>query len=189
MDRHSHGAELARWGRARLCQELGGPLAVPPSGAWCEVPGATFVTLRWTNGMLQGCRGTLVPLRPIVADVGENAVASALDDPRSSPVRRLADVDRLDLELSILSPQEPIAFGSTEREALSALRPGVDGIVFEWRGRRATFLPSMWQQLPDPRRFMAELKMKAGFDAGFWDPAVRLFRYEADKHSDPAKGA
>jgi AmmeMemoRadiSam system protein A len=184
MLRHAHGAELARWARARLRQELGGPHATPPSGPWCDDPGATFVTLRWTSGRLQGCRGTLAARRAILLDVAENAIAAGLRDPRSRPVR-LEDLDQLDLELSILSASEPVV-AHDERSALAALRPGVDGVVFEWKGRSATFLPSMWEQLPDVRHFMAELKMKAGLGPDFWDGAVRLYRYEADKHFDPA---
>ncbi len=185
--RHPHGAELARWARDRLAQELGGPPALAPEGDWRDAPGATFVTLRRPDGELQGCIGSLAPRRSILDDAAENAIAAGLHDPRSTPVR-LEDVPTLDLELSILSPQEPIAF-TDEASALAAIRPGVDGIVLQWNGHRATFLPSMWPRLPDVRTFMGELKNKAGLPWDFWDDDVRLFRYTVDKHVDPPRVA
>jgi AmmeMemoRadiSam system protein A len=174
------GEALALWARARLKQELGGPSAVPPAGKWADEPGATFVTLRWRDGRLQGCIGSLEPRRSIVNDVAHNAVAAGLHDPRSNPVS-LAEVDDLDVEISILSPLEPIAFHD-ESSALRAIRRGVDGIVFEHRGRRATFLPSMWPRLPGVREFLGELKEKAGLPYDFWDDDVRLYRYTVEKH-------
>jgi hypothetical protein len=72
----------------------------------------------------------------------------------------------------------------SEAEALAALRPGVDGVIFEWRGTRATFLPRVWQQLPDAGAFMAALKRKAGLAAGFWAADVRLLRYRVRSFAD-----
>jgi AmmeMemoRadiSam system protein A len=128
--------------------------------------------------------GTFSACRSIAADVAANAIRSALHDPRARAVR-LEDVDALDVEVSILSPLEPIHFDD-EKSALAAIRPPDDGILFEWRGHQATFLPQMWAQLPEVREFMAELKMKAGLLPGFWDRDVRLYRYTADKHVDKA---
>ena len=167
---HPHGAELAAWARARVREELGGAPAVCPTGAWCDAPGATFVTLRWPDGRLQGCIGSLVPRRAIVADVAENAIAAAIRDRRSLPLQ-LADVDAVDLELPILSKTEPIAF-TTQDEALAALKPGADGVVFRWRGHDATFLPVMWGELPEARVFLGELKRKAGLPFDFWANGV-----------------
>jgi AmmeMemoRadiSam system protein A len=175
-----HGLALAQWARDRLKQELGGPLAVPPTGDWANEPGATFVTLRWRDGTLQGCIGSLEPRRSIVNDVAHNAIAAGLHDPRSNPVG-LKDVDDLEVELSILSPLERITFAD-QPAALRAIRPGLDGIVFEHHGRRATFLPSMWPRLPEVREFLGELKEKAGFPHDFWDDDVRLYRYTVEKH-------
>jgi AmmeMemoRadiSam system protein A len=176
---------LARWARERIREALGGNPAAPPHGPWCDEPGATFVTLRWPDGRLQGCIGSLTARRSIAEDVAENAVAAATLDPRCPPLRTPADVDRLDIELSILSPQEPIAF-DTEAAAHAAIRPGIDGIVLGWNGHRATFLPSMWPRLPDVRSFLGELKLKAGLERDFWDDDVKLWRYTVDKHTLPA---
>jgi hypothetical protein len=179
------GAVLLQWARARIREELGGGSAKRPEGEWCERLAATFITLRWADdGRLQGCIGGLEPKRALADDVAHSAVAAALLDPRTDPIS-LSDVGALDVELSILSPLEPIAF-TDEASALAAIRPEVDGIVFRMRGRRATFLPSMWPRLPTVREFMAALKEKAGFSRDAWGPDVTLARYTVDKHVDRA---
>jgi len=181
------GATLLAWARARLRQELGGAIAARPRGAWCERPGASFVTLRWADtGDLQGCIGSLEARRTIVDDVGSNAVAAGTLDARGEDLA-LGDVAALDVELSVLSPLEPMEVQS-EEEALAAMRPGEDGIVIEMAGRRATFLPSMWPRLPTPRVFLAALKEKAGLPPDAWTDDARMWRYTVDKYSDPAPG-
>ena len=82
----------------------------------------------------------------------------------------------------MLGAPEPLIV-RTEAEALAALRPGVDGVIFEWRDARATFLPQVWAQLPDPARFVAALKRKAGLAADFWAADVRLSRYRVRSFS------
>ncbi len=175
-------AALASWARARLRQELGGPRAHPPEGAWTEVPGATFVSLHWPHGELQGCIGTLEPRRPIVVDVGANAVAAGLDDPRGTRLT-IDDVDDLAIEVSVLSPMTRIAV-TTEAEALRAIRPGVDGLLLKHRGQRGTLLPSVWAQLPEPAAFLAMLRRKAGLPADAWSPSFELWRYTTEVATD-----
>ena len=68
-----------------------------------------------------------------------------------------------------------------EADALARLRPNVDGVIFTAGGRRATFLPQVWEQLSEPAAFMARLKQKAGLPAGYWGPDVRLERYTVEK--------
>jgi AmmeMemoRadiSam system protein A len=172
-----HGDELVKWARARLREALGGPRAARPSGTWCDEPGATFVTLRWRSGDLQGCIGTLEPDRGIVDDVAHNAVAAGTRDPRTKPCV-LRDVDNLHVELSILSALEPIA-------GEAAIRVGVDGIVLVHEFRRATFLPVMWERLRDIKTFMGELRRKAGLPHDFAGE-VQLMRYTVDKFEDRA---
>jgi AmmeMemoRadiSam system protein A len=178
----ARGEALVRWARARLAEELGGPTATPPSGPWCSDPGATFVTIRWKDGSLQGCIGSLEPYRSIVSDVAHNVIASALHDPRAAPLT-LDKLGDLDFELSILSPIEPIDF-SDEASAIAALRVGTDGVVMECRGHRGTFLPSMWPVLGDARNFLRELKRKSGLPRDFWEADVRLKRYTVEKFVD-----
>ncbi|HEY7657456.1 MAG TPA: AMMECR1 domain-containing protein, partial [Burkholderiales bacterium] len=84
------------------------------------------------------------------------------------------------VEVSLLSPLEPLVFDD-EGDALRQLKPGIDGLVFEYGHHSSTFLPQVWEQLADPVEFMAELKRKAGLPPDFWDPAVRLMRYTVQK--------
>lgn len=171
------GNLLVKWARARLREALGGPVAPRPSGDWCDEPGATFVTLRWKSGDLQGCIGTLEADRPIVEDVAHNAIAAGTRDPRTKPCK-LADVDQLDVELSILSPLETI-------ESEADIRIGIDGIVLLHEQRRATFLPIMWTRLPTVKIFMAELRHKAGLPRDFGGE-VQLMRYTVLHFEDKA---
>jgi AmmeMemoRadiSam system protein A len=178
------GPVLVRWARERVREELGGAKAARPDGSVFEAPGATFVTLRWHDGRLQGCIGSLEPTRGLADDVARNAIAAALHDSRSTPIA-LRDLDQLRVELSILSPLERIAF-SDEGSALAALRVGIDGVVLVHHGRRATFLPVMWPRLGKPAAFMAALKTKAGLAPGFWSNELELYRYTTERHEDPS---
>ncbi len=185
------GAELARFARACVREELGGAPAAWPTETWCREPGASFVTLRWreqVGGRLQGCIGSLVARRPLAHDVAHNALAAAFRDPRGARLS-LPALDELHVEVSVLSPLETIDFDGSEDGALAALRPGVDGVVLSWGGRRGTFLPVMWEQLPTPRIFLDELKQKARLPASFWAPGVELQRYTAQKLVDPSPRA
>ena len=178
------GPALAHYARECIRHALGGPRPSPPADlAAAGRLGATFVTLR-RDGELHGCIGTLVARRPLVEDVAANAVAAALEDPRALPLS-LAEVDDLDVEVSILSPLEPIAFAS-EADALRALRPGVDGALLRWGRRQGTFLPQVWESLPDPAEFFANLKLKAGLSPDFWAPGMELYRYTVEKIGEPA---
>lgn len=149
---------------------------------WLREPGATFVTLR-RLGDLRGCVGSIQAYRPLLDDVRNNARAAAFSDTRFPPVRR-DEYPELSIEVSLLSPCEPCELGSCQEEALARLRPGVDGIVLEFQGRRSTFLPQVWEQLPDPWDFLAHLKRKAGLPAAFWHPDVKLWRYTVMKWAE-----
>jgi AmmeMemoRadiSam system protein A len=148
---------------------------------WLREPGATFVTLR-ELGDLRGCVGSIRPHRPLHDDVRSNARAAAFSDSRFPPVQAW-EYREISLEVSLLSPCEPLEL-SCEEEALAQLRPGIDGIVFEIRERRSTFLPQVWEQLPDPWEFLAHLKRKAGLPPTFWDPEVKLWRYTVTKWAE-----
>jgi AmmeMemoRadiSam system protein A len=179
------GAVLLAWARAILREALGGEPAVRPTAPWCEAPGAAFVTLRWADtGELQGCIGSLEARRALVDDVAENTVAAGTRD-RRGQVLTLEDVDALDMELSILSPLEPLSVAS-EEDALRVIRPNVDGLVLQMGTRRGTFLPSMWPRLPTPREFLTALKEKAGIQRDRWAADTRMWRYVVDKYVDPA---
>jgi AmmeMemoRadiSam system protein A len=156
--------------------ELGG--AVDHPEPWLAEPGATFVTLR-RSGLLRGCVGSLRAYRPLRDDVRANARAAAFSDTRFPPLTR-EEFAVVELEVSLLSEPEPLA-AAGEREALALLRPGIDGVILDYRGARGTFLPQVWEQLPDPREFLAHLKHKAGLPPDFWHPDLRLWRYGVTK--------
>jgi AmmeMemoRadiSam system protein A len=172
------GQILLAIARAAISTALGKPMQADESAPWLQAPGATFVTLT-RNGELRGCIGSLEAHRPLLADIKENARAAALRDPRFAPLGE-DELDMTRVEVSLLSPLSPIQF-SSEQDALAQLRPNVDGIVFEYGRYRSTFLPQVWEQLPQPAEFMAHLKYKAGLSPGFWDKDVRLFRYTVNK--------
>jgi AmmeMemoRadiSam system protein B/AmmeMemoRadiSam system protein A len=138
-------------------------------------PGACFVTLRDPIGALRGCIGSLEAHRPLVDDVARNAFAAAFRDPRMEPVVE-HELDALHIEISLLGAPEAIAVRSRD-ELLERLRPGQDGLVLEDLGRRATFLPQVWSQLPDPVAFVSAIWQKAGLPADHWSPTCRVWRY------------
>ncbi len=170
-----HHAILQAIARSAIENALGGSASADESAAWLTVPGASFVTLS-QNGKLCGCVGTLEACRALVADVKHNACGAAFHDPRFSPLA-LPELAGTDLHVSVLSPLTPVQF-TDEADALAQLRPGVDGLVLEYGHHRATFLPQVWAQLPEPRAFLAQLKHKAGLPTDFWAEGVRLKRYE-----------
>jgi uncharacterized protein len=164
--------------RASIARALGRDFAASESAPWLMETGACFVTLT-QQGELRGCIGTLQAHRPLLADVQVNAVAAAFRDPRFPPLS-VRELDVTAVEVSLLSPMRPLAF-SSQADALAQLRPFVDGVVLEFGAHRSTFLPQVWEQLPDPDEFMANLKRKAGLPASFWAAEVRLQRYTVDK--------
>lgn len=130
-----------------------------------QAEGASFVTLT-IYGELRGCIGVLAPYQPLVQDVCEHAAAAALEDPRFPPVRT-AEVPHLVIEISRLTPPEPFLYKSTQ-ELLDRLRPGIDGVVLRDGFRRATFLPQVWEHLPDKADFLSHLCNKMGAPANLW---------------------
>lgn len=172
------GVALIALARAAISRELGLPLPEVKPHPRLNDPGAVFVTLT-QHGRLRGCIGSLEAWRPLAQDVQQNAVAAAFRDPRFEPLTA-GEFPRTCVEVSLLSTPEPMHF-SSEDDALAQLVPGHDGVIFECDGRRSTFLPQVWEQLPEPREFMANLKQKAGLPAGFWQPDVSLSRYRVEK--------
>jgi AMMECR1 domain-containing protein len=83
------------------------------------------------------------------------------------------------LEVSLLTPCERMAVG-TEQQLLLELVPGRDGLVLEWRGMKATFLPKVWEHVTGPHDFLRRLKEKAGLSGDFWAEDVRVWRYETE---------
>ena len=117
---------------------------------------------------------------PLVEDVARNAGNAAFRDPRFDPVRP-EEIPGLKLKLSVLSPPEPFPVES-EDDLLAQIRPGVDGIILKEGGRRATFLPAVWDMVASPREFIGQLKRKAGLPEDYWSDRMEVFRYRADEY-------
>ncbi|MCF8207793.1 MAG: AmmeMemoRadiSam system protein A [Rhodoferax sp.] len=164
--------------RAAISTALGRQTAAPESAPWLQDRGACFVTLT-QQGQLRGCIGSLEARRTWLHDVKSNAVAAALQDPRFTPLTA-AELETTDIEVSLLSATQAMQFES-EAHALAQLRPGIDGVIFEYGRHRSTFLPQVWEQLPAAVHFMAHLKRKAGLSPDFWHADVRLHRYTVRK--------
>lgn len=145
--------------------------------ATLQQPRATFVTLN-IEQTLRGCMGSLQAQRAWLVDVAQNAFAAAFRDPRFPPLQA-QEYDRLDLHISTLTTARPMDVHS-EAELLASLRPGIDGLIFTAGGRRATFLPSVWEQLPNPRDFLNRLRQKAGVAADYWGKDVSVQNYQSE---------
>ncbi len=135
---------------------------------------SSFVTLR-KNTALRGCIGSLEASLPLVQDVARNAWRAAYRDPRFAPVDA-AERDDLTLHVSVLSPAASMSFES-EADLLRQLRPGVDGLIVREGAAYATFLPDVWESLPEPREFLAHLKQKAGLRVDHWSSRIQVSRY------------
>ena len=162
--------------------ETGSPLTVdnfvnesPVDMALPDYHAAAFVTLK-KGGDLRGCIGSLSAYRPLHIDIAENAFAAAFRDHRFNPVNE-SEIDEIEISISVLTAPELIVFTS-ESDLISQLRPGVDGLILTDAGNRGTFLPSVWENYPQPESFFTHLKMKAGLPADHWSGTIKLERYE-----------
>lgn len=167
-----------------IASEFGQKPQAEPAHPVLQQPGATFVTLT-QQGHLRGCIGSLEAWRSLDGDVRANAKSAAFHDPRFAPLSD-TELAHTRIEVSLLTPAVPISFAD-EADAIRQIHPGIDGIILERHGRRGTFLPQVWESLPDPYQFLAHLKQKAGFAADFWSPDVKLYRYEVQKWKEAEK--
>ncbi|MGM0449645.1 MAG: AmmeMemoRadiSam system protein A [Pseudomonadota bacterium] len=147
-----------------------------------QAEGASFVSLHRADGSLRGCIGTLQARQPLVVDVADHAWAAAFRDPRFPPLAS-GEFDSITIDLSILSTPEPLPVAS-EPELLATIQPGEDGLVLEDGPHRGTFLPAVWDSLPDPEDFIRELKRKAGLPADHWSPSLMVKRYRTESFSE-----
>ncbi|MBQ74563.1 MAG: hypothetical protein CMQ20_06000 [Gammaproteobacteria bacterium] len=143
-----------------------------------KVESASFVTLNINDG-LRGCIGSLAAHRPLVVDIAHNAQAAAFNDPRFKPLT-LAEYQQVDFHISVLSVPQVLAV-SSRTELIDKLRAGIDGLIIEENGRRATYLPSVWEQINDAETFVSELRRKAGLDASGWHADTVVHRYTTEE--------
>lgn len=142
-----------------------------------QEPGASFVTLK-IAGELRGCIGSLEARQPLVNDVAHNAYAAAFSDPRFLPLTE-QEFSQLEFHISVLSPAKAMVFNS-EADLLSQIRPGTDGLVLEEGQHRGTFLPAVWESLPDTQQFLQQLKLKAGLPVDYWSDSIKVSRYTTE---------
>ncbi|HWA38455.1 MAG TPA: AmmeMemoRadiSam system protein B [Burkholderiales bacterium] len=140
--------------------------------------GATFVTIT-KERKLRGCIGSLEAVRPVGEDVAHNARGAAFRDPRFPPMAA-PEWPQCRLEVSLLSAPKPMRFAD-EADLLGQVVPGEDGIILQCDGRRATFLPQVWESLPAKKAFFAELLRKAGLPADTRLGRCKVRRYRVAK--------
>ncbi|NWG34504.1 MAG: AmmeMemoRadiSam system protein A [Chloroflexi bacterium] len=143
-----------------------------------RAPGASFVTLTM-RGQLRGCIGALEARQPLAEDVREHAVAAALEDPRFPPVRE-EELSGIQIEISRLTPPIPLEYKDAN-DLLTKLRPHVDGVILRDGFHRATFLPQVWEKIPDPSEFLDNLCYKMGARGDLWrtkHPEVFVYQVE-----------
>ena len=164
-----HGSDLLTSATSSVLHGLSHGAVLPVNSKDYASPlvhdGACFVTLKHGT-RLRGCIGSPEAYRPLIVDTVENAYSAAFHDPRFEALTH-DELNGLDLSISVLSPPVDMTFES-EDDLLGQLRPGVDGLIIQDHGKRALFLPSVWEQLPDPRQFLDHLKNKAGLAGDHW---------------------
>ena len=175
--------------RAAIAERLRAPheTDICTDFGWLYETAACFVTLHM-NGALRGCIGSIEAHRPILEDLRANAVSAAFHDPRFPPLAE-SELEAVDIEVSLLTPLQPLPV-SSEADAAAKLEPSRDGVVLKYGAHRGTFLPQVWEQLPEPEHFLMHLKQKAGLSSDFWHEDVELFRYTVEKYAEhPEKTA
>ena len=133
-----------------------------------------FVTLMQQEN-LRGCIGSMHASEPLAQSVAASAHGAAFRDPRF-PQLAEHELDQVRIEISILSPMEPLTSAS-RGDLLSILRPDMDGLLLQDRHYQSTFLPKVWEQLPDPDAFLDHLLAKAGLPTDHWSATIQFFRY------------
>lgn len=183
-DVQKRGNELLMIARGAIAAECGQPMDLEISHPSLAVKAASFVTLQ-LNNQLRGCIGTIDPHRSLLHDVRGNAIDAAFNDPRFAPVT-LEELKKITIEVSVLTPRVLLQYDSSF-DLYSQIKPGVDGIYIEYQNLRGTFLPQVWNQLPDKDQFFRHLKAKAGMSPDFWSNDIKVFRYRVQKWSEASQ--
>lgn len=184
-----YGEKLVRVVRAEIARKLN-PSALPPlepdlsdiPDGLLEEKRGVFVTLH-KGGRLRGCIGNIEPVKPVLEGVRENALHAALDDTRFAPVTP-EELAELDIEVSLLTVPEKLDY-TDPRDLLSRIIPFRHGVIVEKGPHRATFLPQVWEQLPDPEAFLTQLCLKARLDPDAWhNRDLTVFIYEVQSFTE-----
>jgi AmmeMemoRadiSam system protein A len=180
-----HGRRLLKLARQTIGHRLGQVESIDRSGlddSELQRPLACFVTLK-IEGRLRGCIGNLEATGPLLEALERNALQAAFHDHRFSQLS-VDEFDRVRLDISILSRPEPLDYQNGD-ELLKLLQPGIDGIILQQGRARATFLPQVWEQLPEPQVFLEHLCLKAGLGRAAWrDRHPDIARYQVQSFSE-----
>lgn len=174
----SAGPVLLGLARTAIGEALGQTATPAPAANWLRDPAASFVTLN-QRGVLRGCIGSLIAHRPLGEDIRANALAAAFHDPRFPPVSA-AEWLGVQVEVSVLSPLERLTVRS-EADLITQIQPGRHGLLLRYGAYQGTFLPQVWEELPEPKQFLSHLKRKAGLPADFWSLDLEVYRYHVEK--------
>ncbi len=136
----------------------------------------SFVTLMH-NDQLRGCIGLLQGQSILIEDIANNARAAAFNDHRFAPLTQQA-LDEIQISITLLSDLQPVFFAS-EADLIAQIRPNIDGLVVQENTYQGTFLPTVWNMLPQPQIFWRQLKQKAGLPSDYWSSTLKVFRYTA----------
>lgn len=178
----NNGSLVIAIARAAINETFGQTCDSLPTAAWLAAPGASFVTLRH-KGQLRGCIGSVNVHRSLEQDIKANAYAAAFRDPRFTPLSE-TEWPETCVEVSVLSPLQALTH-TEETDVLQQLRPGIDGLLLEYRSQRGTFLPQVWEQFPEPGLFLQQLKRKTGLADSFWQRTIRVSRYTVTHFTEP----
>ena len=151
------------------------PVQIEQYSPLLQQQGASFITLH-INHQLRGCIGTLEAYQALIKDVADHAFAAAFQDNRFPPLTT-KEAPLLDIHISILTAATPMSF-SSEADLVRQLQVGIDGLILEADRKKGTFLPSVWESLPDPKDFLNHLKMKAGLSTNYWSDGIKISRYQ-----------
>jgi len=151
---------------------------------WLAEKGAVFVTLN-EHHQLRGCIGSIIAHEPLIDDLVRNAKAAAFSDPRFSPLRP-EELKDIEIEVSLLTSPQRVEYANVA-DLRRIIRPGIDGVILQLDGHQATYLPSVWEQLPDFDRFFSTLCQKAGLPGNCLEAHPEIYRYQAEKIEENGK--
>ncbi len=179
---------LIKLARASIAEAVGVDYAIDlaemiKQNGWLKEKGACFVTLSiGERRQLRGCIGSIVAHRPLYEDLIGNAKAAALNDPRFLPLGA-DEFDQIAVEVSLLTPPKEVEYSSIT-ELKSIIRAGIDGVILKYGAHQATYLPQVWEQLPDFESFFKNLCMKAGMNTECLSLHPQIFTYQAEEYSE-----
>jgi len=173
--------------RASIEEAFGYPMQQDKAALLAEYPElgenrATFVTLKVEGKALRGCIGSIIPHTTLYEDIVSNAKSAAFHDPRFSALSE-HEYRRCSVEVSLLTVPQPLPYTDIS-DLRSKIRPNVDGVILQLDGRSATFLPQVWEELPDFDQFFAHLGLKAGVGSDVLAYHPEIFTYQAEHFED-----